>query len=80
MNISRENGGRVMAIGVFIENRDMGSVVADMKTRIAKSVKLQPGYTMSWSGEFENQERAMKRLSVIVPISIGVALWRRRTP
>ncbi len=70
MNISRENGGRVMAIGVFIENRDMGSVVADMKTRIAKSVKLQPGYTMSWSGEFENQERAMKRLSVIVPISI----------
>jgi cobalt-zinc-cadmium resistance protein CzcA len=33
-------------------------------------VKLQPGYTMSWSGEFENQERAMKRLSVIVPISI----------
>jgi cobalt-zinc-cadmium resistance protein CzcA len=70
MNISRESGGRVMAIGVFIEDRDMGSVVADMKASIAKSVKLQPGYTMSWSGEFENQERAMKRLSVIVPISI----------
>jgi cobalt-zinc-cadmium resistance protein CzcA len=70
MNISRENGGRVMAIGVFIENRDMGSVVADMKTRIEKSVKLQPGYSMSWSGEFENQERAMNRLAVIVPISI----------
>jgi len=70
MNISRENGGRVMAIGVFIENRDMGSVVADMKTRIEKSVKLKPGYSMSWSGEFENQERAMNRLAVIVPISI----------
>jgi cobalt-zinc-cadmium resistance protein CzcA len=70
MNISRENGGRVIAIGVFIENRDMGSVVADMKDRIEKSVKLEPGYSMSWSGEFENQERAMKRLSVIVPISI----------
>jgi len=70
MNISRENGGRVIAIGVFIEDRDMGSVVSDMKQRIAQKVKLQPGYSMSWSGEFENQERAMKRLSVIVPISI----------
>ncbi|MFO0252597.1 MAG: efflux RND transporter permease subunit [Betaproteobacteria bacterium] len=70
MNISRENGGRVIAIGVFIEDRDMGSVVTDMKQRIAQKVKLQPGYSMSWSGEFENQERAMKRLSVIVPISI----------
>jgi len=70
MNISRENGGRVIAIGVFIEDRDMGSVVTDMKQRIAQKVTLQPGYSMSWSGEFENQERAMKRLSVIVPISI----------
>ena len=70
MNISRENGGRVMAIGVFIEGRDMGSVVADMQERVAKKVKLPEGYTMAWSGEFENQERAMKRLSVIVPISI----------
>lgn len=70
MNISRENGGRVMAIGVFIEDRDMGSVVADMKARIAKSVKIPTGYSITWSGEFENQERAMKRLSVIVPISI----------
>jgi cobalt-zinc-cadmium resistance protein CzcA len=70
MNIARENGGRVIAIGVFIEGRDMGSVVADMKQRVATQVRLPEGYTMSWSGEFENQERAMKRLSVIVPISI----------
>jgi cobalt-zinc-cadmium resistance protein CzcA len=70
MNISRENGGRVIAIGVFIEGRDMGSVVSDMQVRVAQKVKLPAGYTMSWSGEFENQERAMARLSVIVPISI----------
>jgi cobalt-zinc-cadmium resistance protein CzcA len=38
--------------------------------RVAQKVKLPAGYTMSWSGEFENQERAMARLSVIVPISI----------
>jgi len=72
MNIARENGKRVLAIGVFIRGRDMGSVVADMQDRIAKGIKLPPGYTVSWSGEFENQERAMKRLSIIVPISILV--------
>ncbi len=70
MNISRENGGRVVAIGVFIEGRDMGSVVHDMQRRVTQNVKLPAGYTMSWSGEFENQERAMARLSVIVPISV----------
>lgn len=70
MNISRENGGRVIAIGVFIRDRDMGSVVSDMKERIAKSVKLPEGYLMSWSGEFENQERAMARLAVVVPLSV----------
>ncbi len=69
MNISRENGTRVMAISIFIEGRDMGSVVADMQQR-AKTVELPPGYVVTWSGEFENQQRAMKRLAVIVPVSI----------
>ena len=70
MNIARENGRRVLAIGVFIRGRDMGSVVADMQANVNRNVVLPPGYTISWSGEFENQERAMARLSVIVPISI----------
>ena len=69
-NISREGGQRVKAIGVFIRGRDMGGVVADMQARVAKNVKLPPGYQVTWSGEFENQERAMARLAVIVPISI----------
>ena len=60
----------MIAIGVFIRDRDMGSVVADMKTRVAKLGKLPQGYYMSWSGEFENQERAMARLSVVVPLSV----------
>jgi cobalt-zinc-cadmium resistance protein CzcA len=72
MNISRENGTRVQAISVFIKDRDMGSVVADMKARVAERVQLPPGYAITWSGEFENQERAMKRLSIIVPLSIAI--------
>ncbi|MEO8039867.1 MAG: CusA/CzcA family heavy metal efflux RND transporter [Betaproteobacteria bacterium] len=70
MNISRENGTRVLSIGVFIRDRDMGSVVTDMKANVARDLTLPDGYSMAWSGEFENQERAMKRLSIIVPISV----------
>ncbi|MBI3531671.1 MAG: efflux RND transporter permease subunit [Burkholderiales bacterium] len=70
MNIAREAGRRTMAIGVFIKGRDMGSVVKDMKARVAKNVTVPENYTVNWSGEFENQERAMQRLSVVVPISL----------
>ena len=70
MNIAREAGRRTVAIGIFIKGRDMGSVVKDMQARVAENVKLPPGYTVGWSGEFENQERAMQRLSVVVPISL----------
>jgi cobalt-zinc-cadmium resistance protein CzcA len=69
MNISRENGTRVTAIGVFIKGRDMGSVVADMQARV-REIRMPPGYLVTWSGEFENQQRAMKRLAVIVPVSV----------
>jgi cobalt-zinc-cadmium resistance protein CzcA len=70
MNIAREAGRRTMAVGIFIKDRDMGSVVADMKERIAQNVAVPESYSLSWSGEFENQERAMKRLAVVVPISL----------
>jgi len=70
MNISRENGRRVVSVGVFIRDRDMGSVVADMQARVAEKVRLPEGYALGWSGEFENQQRAMARLAVIVPLSI----------
>jgi cobalt-zinc-cadmium resistance protein CzcA len=70
MNIARENGGRVMAIGIFIRDRDMGSVVADMQARVKAKVTVPEGYNITWSGEFENQERAMSRLALVVPISV----------
>ncbi|HEX3096792.1 MAG TPA: CusA/CzcA family heavy metal efflux RND transporter [Usitatibacter sp.] len=72
LDIARENGRRVESIGVFIRDRDMGSVVADMQERVAKGVPLAAGDEISWSGEFENQQRAMKRLAWIVPLSIGL--------
>lgn len=70
MNIARENGRRVAAVGIFIRDRDMGSVVADLQAGTDRDLKLPAGYEVVWSGEFENQQRAMKRLSWVVPLSI----------
>jgi cobalt-zinc-cadmium resistance protein CzcA len=72
MDIARENGRRVLSVGIFISGRDMGSVVHDMQERVDKVVSLPVGYQISWSGEFENQQRAMKRLSWVVPLSIFI--------
>jgi cobalt-zinc-cadmium resistance protein CzcA len=70
MNISRESGMRVMAVGVFIRGRDMGSAVAEMQQRVKTGVTLAPGTTVVWGGEFENQQRAMARLRLIIPLSV----------
>ncbi|MFO0794772.1 MAG: CusA/CzcA family heavy metal efflux RND transporter [Candidatus Brocadiaceae bacterium] len=70
MNISREAGMRVASIGVFIRGRDMGSVVKGMQRLVDTRITMPPGYFLKWSGEFENQQRAMARLMVIGPVSI----------
>jgi cobalt-zinc-cadmium resistance protein CzcA len=70
MNISRELGRRVASIGIFIRDRDMGSIVQEMQEQVKKNIKLPAGSSMTWGGEFENQQRAMKRLAVIVPVSV----------
>ncbi len=70
INISRENAQRVKAVSIFIAGRDMGSVVADMRSRVDASVALPDGYRLEWSGEFENQQRAMKRLGWVIPLSV----------
>jgi len=70
MNISRESGTRVSAIGAFIRGRDMGGIVEEMRANVARDVKFPPGYYVTFGGEFENQQRAMTRLAVIVPVSV----------
>ena len=70
LNISREAGRSTAAIGVFIKDRDMGSLVQEMQQVVEKNLKLPPGYNITWGGEFENQERAMSRLLTIIPVSI----------
>jgi cobalt-zinc-cadmium resistance protein CzcA len=66
--ISREDGGRNAAVKANVDGRDQGSFVAEAQKTVAEKVKLPPGYRMTWGGQFENQQRAMRRLEVIVPI------------
>lgn len=70
--ISREDNMRRIAIKCNLIDRDQGSFVAEAQQKVAARVDLPPGYHIVWSGQFENQQRAMKRLAVIVPISLGL--------
>ncbi|MGZ5031386.1 MAG: efflux RND transporter permease subunit, partial [Methylobacter sp.] len=68
--ISREDNMRRIAIKCNLIGRDQGGFVAEAQQKVAEQVVLEPGYRVVWSGQFENQQRAMKRLSFIVPVSL----------
>ena len=68
--INRESGGRFVAIKSNLSGRDQGSFVKEAMQTVKEQVHIPQGYTMTWGGQFENQERAMKRLSIIVPLSV----------
>lgn len=71
--ISREKGMRRVVVECNIRGRDMGSFVADVKQRVQPVVSTLPtGYFIEFGGQFENQQRAMKRLSVVIPVSIAL--------
>jgi len=67
--ISREEGQRRIVIECNVKGRDIGGFVKEAQAKIAAQVKLPVGYTATWGGQFENQERAMKRLIVIIPLT-----------
>ena len=68
--VGRESGGRVVAVKANLLGRDQGSFVAEAMEKVNRQVVLPPGYSMTWGGQFENQQRALKRLKVIVPLSV----------
>jgi len=59
-------------IYVDVRGRDLRSVVNDMQAAVAQSVKMPPGYALSWSGQFEYLERATERLKLVVPVTLTV--------
>ena len=68
--ISRESGKRRLVVGVNVEGRDLGGFVQEAQAKIASNVELPVGYTLQWGGQFENMQRAMERLIIIIPLTI----------
>ena len=68
--IFRDENERYSAIKFSVRDRDMGSAIKEAQEKIDKDVTLKRGYKMVWQGDFENQQRATKRLTQVVPISL----------
>ena len=70
--VRRDDVQRRVVIQANVQGRDMGSVVEDIQTTIASKVELPAGYSVSIGGQFESQQRAQQRLSIVVPLSLAL--------
>ncbi len=70
--IYRESNQRYIAIKYSVRGRDLGSTVEEAMKKVDSQVKLPPGYTLDWAGEYESQKRANHRLATVVPLTILV--------
>ena len=68
--IWREENARRTAVKFSVRGRDLGSLIAEAQRKVDEQVKLPPGYRLEWTGAFENQQRAVRRLAIIVPITL----------
>jgi len=70
--IARRENRRQITVRTNIRGRDQGSFVAEAQRRFERAIQLPPGYSVDWGGQFENLERAQRRLAVILPVTIGI--------
>ncbi len=70
--INHESGQRRLVVQTNVRGRDVGSFVAEAQQRMAAAVKLPAGYFVEWGGQFENQQRATRRLMVVIPASLAI--------
>jgi Cu/Ag efflux pump CusA len=73
--ISRELGKRRIVVGVNVKDRDLGGFVAELQAAVAQKMQLPEGFYLEWGGQFQNMQRALGHLSLIVPITIGVIFF-----
>ncbi len=70
--INRENARRRLVVQTNVRGTDLGSFVAAAQANVERAVKLPPGYSIVWGGQFENQQRANRRLAIVLPVSIAI--------
>lgn len=74
VQVIREDGKRRITVGLNVRGRDIKSVVEEIQAKLDKSFKLPAGYYVTYGGQFENLIEASKRLSVALPIALGLIL------
>lgn len=70
--IYRDNTKRFIGVKFSVRGRDLGSTIAEAQKKVRNNIKLDEGYRIGWTGEFENQVRASRRLGQVVPISLAL--------
>lgn len=75
IQIIREEGRRFATVLANVSGRDLVSFVDEAKSEVMRNVKMPRGYALSWGGQFENQQRAAARLSIVVPIALAVIFF-----
>ena len=73
--ISRELGKRRIVIGLNVKDRDLGGFVAELQKKVEAQIKLPEGYYLEWGGQFQNMERALGHLTIIIPITIAAIFF-----
>lgn len=72
VKVDRENGQRMVVVQTNVRDRDLVGFVDEAKAAVAKQIQLPTGYSITWGGQFENQQRAAARLAVVVPVALGL--------
>jgi cobalt-zinc-cadmium resistance protein CzcA len=73
--INRDMAKRRIVVGINVKDRDLGGFVAELQQKIGQRLQLPSGYHVEWGGQFQNMQRALKRLSIIVPVTVGAIFF-----
>lgn len=72
VKVDRQRGARMVVVTANVRDRDLVGYVEEAKAKIASEVQLPAGYAIEWGGQFENQQRAAARLTMVVPVALGL--------
>ncbi|ABR89475.1 acriflavin resistance protein:heavy metal efflux pump [Janthinobacterium sp. Marseille] len=73
--VSREGGKRRVVVAINVQDRDLGGFVAELQQVVQGKIQLPPGYYLEWGGQFQNMERALGHLAVIVPATVAAIFF-----
>jgi heavy metal efflux system protein len=73
--INRDMAKRRIVVGINVQGRDLGGYVAELQRTVGQEVQLPSGYFIQWGGQFQNMQRALRHLAIIVPITIGAIFF-----